>query len=62
MVRVEVKATATIYLDGNYIELPVTFTATLAGGTETERNHEVYRMLKDACLGWNADYEVKVLD
>lgn len=62
MVRVEIKANATIAVDGNYIEVPVVFTTFVKDGDKIDMKHEVYQKLKDASLGWNAGYEVNVLD
>ena len=55
---VTVQTTATILIDGQYIEVPMEFKAEVKGTTEEEINHEVYHMLKDAALGFNADYKI----
>lgn len=55
---VTIQTTATILIGGQYIKVPMEFKAEVKGTTEYEVNHEVYHMLKDAILGFNADYNV----
>lgn len=62
MVRVEVTAKAKIMVGESIVEVPVTFSFEMENGSKDEIIHEVYHLLKNAALGWGADYQVKVLD
>ena len=55
---VTIQATAIILIDGQYIDVPIEFKAEINGTTEYEVNQEVYHMLKDAVLGFDADYKI----